>query len=162
MKLDKASILAALRERLTADLDALTASQAASQEGATLEEARPEGDKDTRATESSYLARGLAKRVTEMREEAQLVANLRLRVFGDGDPIALSALVTVEDQLGVLDHYFVAPAGGGLKIITGETTVGIVTQRSPLGSALVGKRCDDAVELRTPRGVRELTIVAVR
>jgi transcription elongation GreA/GreB family factor len=161
VSLDKTAILEALRARVIADLDAMTESQVSTAEGATHAEARAEGTKDMRSTETSYLARGLAKRVEDMREEARLLANLRLRSFDDDDPIALSALVTVEDEDGATVVYFVAPGGAGLKIEQGNATVSIVTPKSPLGRALVGKRCDDDVELRTPKGARELAIIEV-
>ena len=66
MRLDKAALLTALRAQIAADLDALIASQKRAHEGATHEEARPESDKDTRATEASYVARGLAERVSSL------------------------------------------------------------------------------------------------
>lgn len=161
MSLDKAAIIEALRARVMADLDTLTQSQANAAEGVTHEDARAEGDKDMRSTETSYLARGLAKRVEDMREEARVLANMRVRAFGDDDPIGISALVTVEDEDGAGAHYLVVPAGAGLKLDHGGATVSVVTPRSPLGRALVGKRRDDDVALRSPKGTRELTIVAV-
>ncbi len=157
----KQAVLAALRARLAADLDAITTSQHKTAAGATHEEARPEGDKDTRATESSYLARGLARRVAELREAVTRVAALRLRDFDEDAPVALTALVELEDESGQIAHYFVAPAGGGLKLEIGPSIVGVVTPRSPLGTALVGKRIDDEVAFRTPQGIRALTIVAL-
>ena len=64
--LDKAAVLCALRERVGADLDALVRRQRDVQAGAVHEEKRAEHAKDTRATEQSYLARGLAERVAEL------------------------------------------------------------------------------------------------
>ena len=55
-----------------------------------------------------------------------------------------------------------APAGGGLSLTLEGQVVGIITPQSPLGQALLGARTDDDVELITPRGLRELTVIAVR
>jgi hypothetical protein len=51
---------------LAADLETAERAQQAAREGATHEEAKPENDKDTRALEQSYVARGQAKRVEEL------------------------------------------------------------------------------------------------
>ena len=65
-KLDKARVLDALRLRTRQSLERLIASQQATQAGATHEETQPENDKDTRAIEATYLARGLAERVESL------------------------------------------------------------------------------------------------
>ncbi len=159
--LDKRAVLVALRERVERDLAALTSSQEATQKGATHEEARPESDKDTRAIEPSYLARGLAKRVGELQSARSLLANLALPAFAPADPIALSALVTTKDEDEKTERFFLAPAGGGLRLGVRGGTVGLVTPEAPLGEALVGKRAGDDVELETPQGLRVLTVVAI-
>lgn len=159
--ISKVEVLAALRARVEQDLDAVTASQQDAQAGATHEEAKSEHDKDTRATEASYLARGLAERVAQLAAALSALANLAVRRFGDDDPIAVSALVTVEDDDGAESIYFLVPAGGGFKVTVNRVQVGAVTIQSPIGIALVGKRVDDVVELRTPDGVRALTVTGV-
>jgi transcription elongation GreA/GreB family factor len=160
-RLDKRLILDELRRLVHADLGAVAASQQETQAGATHEESKPENDKDTRALESSYLARGLARRVGELQDAATLLDALELRTFADEAPIALSALVALEDGEGEVRHYFVAPGGGGLKLDISGTKVAIVTPPSPLGRALIGKRTDDDVELHTPQGRREFSVLSV-
>jgi transcription elongation GreA/GreB family factor len=159
---DKRRVLAELRARIAADLEAVSASQRHSQESSTHEEARAEDDKDTRATELSYLARGLAKRVAELREAASKLASLALRELDDDAAVAMSALVATEDGNGDRDLWFVAPAGGGIDLSVDGHRIRVITPSSPLGRALVGKRVDDEAELDTPRGRRSLTIDAVR
>jgi len=157
----KVAVLSALRDRVTADLEAVTESQKKTVEGATHEEARPESDKDTRATESSYLARGLAKRVGELRNAAVKLANFPLRRFGDDDAIGLGALVVVEDDDGAEERYFIAPAGGGIKLTVSSVAVGVITSEAPLALALRGKRVGDEVELRVGRSQRSLEVVGL-
>ena len=151
---DKAALKAALVAQLAAALDGAQRAHAAALEGATHSEARAENDKDTRGLEQSYLARGQAQRVVELEVGVAAVTALVLRGFGPGDPIALGALVTIEDD-GERKRLFVAPHGGGS--VVGDA-VQVVTPSSPLGRALVGKRLDDEVELRLPGGVRTLVI----
>lgn len=157
--LNKANLLEQLRARVEADLDVITASQEDAQAGATHAENKAEGDKDMRSTEDSYLARGLAKRVTELRAEVAKLNSLQLREFGEGATISLTALVTVEDEDGGQLRYFVAPVGGGMVLGCGSDKVSVVTPSSPLGRALLGREVDDEVELHTPQGSRFLCVV---
>ncbi len=151
---DKAALKAALVAQLTAALDGAQRAHAAALEGATHSEARAENDKDTRGLEQSYLARGQAQRVVELEAGVAAVTALVLRAFAPGDPIALGAVVTIDDD-GEVKRLFIAPHGGGS--VVGDA-VQVVTPSSPLGRALVGKRLDDEVELRLPGGVRTVVI----
>lgn len=143
---------------LAADLATLERSQLAAQLGATHEEAKPENDKDTRALEQSYLARGQAQRVLALRVQLAEVENMPVRQFGGEDPIALGALVTVEDDEQA-QTVFLAPHGGGL--VLGAGRIRVVTPASPLGRALLGSRSGDECVIRIGERVRELTVVAV-
>ena len=78
---DKAALLESLQARVSADLAALERRQMETQEGATHAESRAEHAKDTRATEQSYLARGLAERVADTRRTCTALATLELRSF---------------------------------------------------------------------------------
>lgn len=158
--IDKPEILRLLRESVSADLATMSAAQRVVVDGATHEENRPENDKDTRALEQSYLARGQAQRVVELQEALNLLKALELRVFNGKSPIALGALVALDDD-GDVVHYFIAPAGGGVRVSVGGAEVRVVTPQSPIARALLGKQEGDDLELRTPQGVRECSIASV-
>lgn len=153
-------MLAALRERLESDLGVATQSQQRTQSGVTHEESRPENDKDTRAIEASYLARGQAHRVGELQAALALVAALELRSFEGDSGAALSALIELDDGERQ-STYFLAPAGGGIEIELDVAVVRVVTPQSPVGRALLGRRPGDVVEVRTPQGVREYDVTAI-
>ncbi len=157
-RIDKEELLAELRRLVEVDLDAITAGQQASQEGATHAENKAEGDKDMRSTESSYLARGLAKRVLELRTAASKLSNLNNRVFGEDSLVAMSALVEVEDEEEKSELYYIAPSGGGIVVELGGHKISVVTPSSPLARAMIGLRLDDEVELHTPQGRKLLTL----
>lgn len=159
---DKARVLAALRERVAAQLAALTTSQKVAQDGATHAEAKQEHPKDTRAIEGQYLARGLAARVENLRDTLGMLHALSPVSFDDDDQIALTALVDVESDDGDESTYFVVPAGGGETLVVDDTTIQAVTPASPLGHALIGRRVDDEVAVELPGGRRRLVVVAVR
>lgn len=140
---------------LEATLASLQAAHAAAREGATHEEAKPENDKDTRALEQSYLARGQAMRIEALK--AGLAAVVAMSVEATG--IARSgAVIDAEDDDGASVCFFLAPEGGGLKLTGG---VLVVTPASPLGAALLGKRAGDEAELLRAGAPRQLSVVRV-
>jgi transcription elongation GreA/GreB family factor len=157
---DKREILKLLLEHVGADLQTMSAAQRSVVDGATHEENKPENDKDTRALEQSYLARGQAQRVVELQSALNQLKAMELRDFSRGVPIALGALVAVEDERETV-HYFLAPAGGGLRLPLAGREVRVVTPKSPIGQALIGKRQGDDLDLRTPQGVNECSIATV-
>lgn len=154
----RSALKAELERILAADLAAREASHRATVEAATHEEAKPENDKDTRALEQSYLARGEAMRVEELRAGLAEVRALALRPFGEDTPIALGALVTAEED-GQTLRLFLAPYGGGVSLDEGR--VQVVTPKSPLGRALLGKRAGDDCELSVAGRVRAISVDAI-
>lgn len=131
---------------------------------ATHEEAKPENDKDTRALEASYLAAGQASLVRELEIAAKMLATLELKTLDETTPICASAVVTLEDNEGARQLFFMSPYGGGVRLdLGGESpaAVQVVTPQSPLGKALLGRTQGDVIELRGKSGLREMSIVDV-
>ncbi len=162
--LDKHAVLAALKQKLEADLQKAHKRAKDAADGATHEENRAEGDKDMRATEASYVARGQAGRVSEMEEALARISALELLGFGEGSRIAMSALVEVEHRDKRL-HYFLVPAAGGERVELAGVEVQTLTTQSPLGRALLGLSEGEEAELpaRTPaEGPRVYEIISVR
>jgi transcription elongation GreA/GreB family factor len=154
----KQSLKEELIRAVAADLETRERAHRAAREGATHEEAKPENDKDTRALEQSYLARGEAVRVEQLRTGLAELQAMPARPFGDGEPAALGALVTAErDGEEVL--VYLAPHGGGARLADGR--VQVVTPQSPLGQALLGKRAGDECALVIAGATREIVIVDV-
>src|SRR5580704_13110950 len=121
-----------LLARLGADLETQVRAHRAACEGATHDEAKPENDKDTRALEQSYLARGQAARIDELRASIAEVNALPVRGFVESR-VALGALVTLEED-GQESTLLLASGGGGERLAGGR--VQVVTPRSPLGHAI--------------------------
>jgi transcription elongation GreA/GreB family factor len=57
--------------------------------------------------------------------------------------------------------FFVAPAAGGMRLRIDGTDVRIITPRSPLGQALLGRRVGDDVSWERPQGDAEGAIVEI-
>lgn len=157
---DKRAVRDALRAALSRALEAMAEAARQTREGAVHEESRAEGDKDMRSTEQSYLARGQAMRAEGLAEELTRLEATPLRAYGDEDPIGPGALVrvSVEEAERV---FFVVPQGGGTELDVGGVRVTVVTPRSPVGAALIGRRAGDDFELPLRGAIREWLIEAV-
>jgi len=69
-----------------------------------------------------------------------------------GDEVAIGSVVDVEDDGGETITVEVSAVGGA----------GTVSPTSPLGSALLGKKAGETVDVQAPRGVWRATIRAIR
>ncbi|MCA9589130.1 MAG: GreA/GreB family elongation factor [Myxococcales bacterium] len=156
----KRALLDALRDQLRRDRDAAVATAKDAAAGATHEENRAEGDKDMRATESSYIARGQAARVAELEEAIKRIDAIEIRDFDGDSPIGASALVDLE-HAGKRTTYLVVTAGGGARVEAAGVTAQTLSTQSPLGRALVGLTEGDEAELAAPQGKRTYEIVRV-
>lgn len=152
----------ALRDELVAllqrELDALEAAHRAVMEAATHEEAKPENDKDTRALEQSYLARGQALRVEALRAALAETRAMAVSPRDPSRPIGVGALVTLTDDDGER-ALFVAPHGGGSALAGGR--VQVVTPASPLGRAVLGRTVGEVCEAVSAGKPREYEVTAV-
>jgi transcription elongation GreA/GreB family factor len=146
----KAELLVTLEQTLAT----LEAAHADARAGATHEQAKPENDKDTRALEQSYLARGQAARIETLKAG---IAALSAMSLADGEVGRLGALIDAEEDDAEV-CFFLAPEGGGTKLKGG---VQVVTPASPLGRALLGKRAGDEVELKLAGKTRVLAVLEV-
>jgi len=160
-RIDKRMLLRDLTQLLEAELRSAMAAQQATMAGATHEESRPENDKDTRALESSYLARGQARRVDELGETLAVVGAMVPRGFGADDPVASMALVELENENEQRDTLWLLPAAGGLELRVAGRVIKTITTHSPLGRALLGGRSGDSVELTVPGGTRDYVILSL-
>lgn len=158
--LNKKQLVAAIVATLTEELEIAVQAHQKTQGAATHEESKAENDKDTRAIESSYLARGQARRVIELGDAVASLSSLVLRDFGDGQGVAVSALVELDDGTSSR-WYFLALAGGGVRLDWQGRQVSVLTPQSPLGRSLLGQTEGDVVEVRSPQGSRELSVLAV-
>lgn len=163
LRIDKGALLALLRTRIEADLEALMRRQQDVQDGATHEESRSEHAKDTRATEQSYLARGLAQRVEDLTRTRDALAVLPLRDFAEDDPIAVCALVTLQDEAETEAQWvWLVPGASALDLRQDGQTIRTVTPVSPLGRALLGLHAGDQGRLKTPRAERHFEVIGVQ
>ncbi|MFT7582617.1 MAG: transcription elongation GreA/GreB family factor [Myxococcota bacterium] len=160
--LDKAMVLAALIAQVEAEVSNATQNAATTSKGVTHSESRQENDKDTRAIEASYLARGQALRVEELAEVATRLRQLVPRPFGPDDAVGLGALVEVAlDGEDAHRWYLLVPVGGGRAVTVDGFTVRAVSSAAPVGYALVGKAEGDDATVKVPGGTVLFEVVTV-
>lgn len=145
--MNKAAVLDQFIAELSADLDTLTRAAQGAFAAATDPDSKAENKYDTRTLEASYIARGQAKRVTELQEAVQAFSALSRVDRDDGAPVVLGSLVALECPDG-LDHYFIGPSAGGREINHAGREVVIITPASALGQKIVGKRVGDSIAIR--------------
>jgi len=143
--MNKTRIQTLILEKLQADLVIAKDALKASHEAATHAESKAENKYDTRGLEAAYLADGQRRRVHEIEAALNLYRNLPVRAQVD-EAIKLGALVSLE-QAGVSRWVLLGPDAAGLRVIDEGADVLVISPRSPLGQALLG-RCDgDEVEV---------------
>ena len=146
---------------LTADLEALTEAAKTAHAAATHSECLPDNKYDTTGLEASYIAQGQANRAQEIRRSLDKYRNLTLSNFDEETPIRLTALVTIEADDNSCRQVFIGPDAGGLKLVYGDMECILITPESPLGRALLGRRCDDEVQIGSETCLKTYTIVDV-
>jgi transcription elongation GreA/GreB family factor len=128
---------------------------------ATNDEHQAKSKYETFSLESSYLARGQAKRVAELSDALERFQMLQLKDLDESSPIQLGALIRLEDADGGRRTLFFGPAAGGEKISVDGEEIIIVTSQSPIGRAVLGKTVGDTISIKLGRDVQTLTVKSV-
>jgi transcription elongation GreA/GreB family factor len=158
--MDKRALVDKLIAKLEADRLLLAEAALHTYEAATHEESEAEDQYDTRGLEASYLAGAQAKRVAEIDQTLHSLKHLQVRTFAADDPIAATALVEVEHG-GKTDFCFLLPLGGGISIEHESRHVQVITPKSPLGEALVGRYVGDLATIDVGQKTKEYEIISV-
>lgn len=144
---NKQAVLDQFLAALTADLATLTRAASGAFAAATDPDSKAENKYDTRTLEASYIARGQAKRVSELQEAVQAFGALSGAELEAGAAVTLGAWVTLDGPDG-LDHYLIGPCAGGTEIIHEGIAICVITPASALGQKLVGKRAGESILIR--------------
>jgi transcription elongation GreA/GreB family factor len=157
MSLNNSEVVEALHNALREELQAVESVAAMARDEATNSETKAEGKYDTRATEASYLARGQAARIADLRRLQAWYARLDA---GGPSPkrVCLGALVEIEGERS--EYVFLALSGGG-GVEVGGHRVRVISLSSPLGNALADLEAGDALEVDTPRGLVDYEVLRV-
>jgi len=158
-KPDKAAILALITERLRADLQAAEQAVAIARDTATHPDALGSSKYETMGLEASYLAQGQGVRLLEV--ERALACFTRLELPEASPTIAISSLIGLSDENGNTQMLWLASDAGGLKLQYQDMDITVITLRSPMGRALLGKTAGDVLEINIAGEERCYEIEAV-
>ncbi|MDP1587292.1 MAG: hypothetical protein Q8M07_06095 [Prosthecobacter sp.] len=145
--MNKPAVLAQFLAVLKAELAALTRAAQGAFAAATDPGSKAENKYDTRTLEASYVARGQAKRVTELQQAVRAFEALSGNELAADAVITLGALVSLEAPEETA-HYFIGPFAGGTEIMHEGKEIVAITPASALGQKLLGRRVGDAISLR--------------
>jgi transcription elongation GreA/GreB family factor len=157
--MNKTALLQEIINTLEADLLTLTVAAKTAHAAATHDECAPDNKYDTTALEASYIAQGQANRAQEIRSALADYRNLELHDFCPDSQIRLTALTTLEADDGTERIVFLGPAAGGLRISIADQECVVITPEAPLGRALLGKCCDDEIQLGKSNDARSYLII---
>ena len=87
------------------------------------------------------------------------VKAMPIEVLAADAAIRLGALVEATNENDEPMHVFIAPGGGGRRL--SEKRSSVVTPKSPLGAAMIGKRAGEACEVMVGGRQREIVIETV-
>jgi transcription elongation GreA/GreB family factor len=143
--MDKFALRQQVLDRLAEDL--LQAEQAvrAAHEAATHEENIAENKYDTLGLEAAYLATGQARRAQAIRQALANWRQFHPAPYDASKGIQLGALVCLVDSGGAQQQLFLGPAGGSMKLLSGDLLVQVISSEAPLGGAMMGKCVGDEV-----------------
>ncbi|MBG89634.1 MAG: hypothetical protein CMO80_22425 [Verrucomicrobiales bacterium] len=144
--MDKAVVFNAVLDSFRARLADHEKAAGAAREGASGDEVSQEGKYDTRATESSYLARGHAMQYEAMLEDLRTLESYRIPHYDADEEIGTGALVEVKNGRS-LTTYFVLPVGGGTEAMVGGAGIIVINARSPIAKELKGKQAGSSFQV---------------
>ena len=159
--MNKNAVYLLMLEKLEVDLDVLQRAAQTAYEAATHEENVAENKYDTLGLEASYLATGQARRVEEIRQALKNCQAMSLTPCNAAHGIQSGTLVNLQAENGSEQWLFLAPDAAGLKLSHDGHTITVITPRSPLGAALLGKQQDDEVWINVGGVTQGFTICAV-
>jgi transcription elongation GreA/GreB family factor len=143
------------------ELESSTLSAKSSFSAATSDEHRAESKYDTFKLESSFLFRGLAKRVEELTNALESLQGIPLPELDPTSPVQVGALVRLKCDDGKHLVLFLGTDAGGETIIVGGKEISVVSCSSPLGQAALAKRMGDTFKIKTGKATHTFTVLSV-
>lgn len=135
----KERLVRAVLEGLLEEVSILEKALSASSAAATDPDSKAESKYDTRSLEMSYLAKGQASQLEELKADCELLEQFEIRSFQVSERVGLGALVELEKD-AIWQSYLLLPAGGGLEIQGEEGLVMVLSAKSPLFEELLDSR----------------------
>ncbi len=157
--LDKHAVLQQMIEQLVSDLMVLEQAVTLARDTATHADCMGSSKYETMGLEASYLAQGQGTRLLEVERSLKYFKHITLHE--SASVASLSCMVKLEDEEGGVQLLWIASEAGGLKVQCGEHEVTVITPKSPLGHALMGKISGDDIAVNIAGRTRHHEVLAV-
>jgi transcription elongation GreA/GreB family factor len=155
---DKRAVLAALEASLREEIEAIERVAEATRAEVGSDETRQEGMYDTRAIEASYLARGQAQRIAQLRQQLAWLERFDPDQPLEPPVVQVGALVVLGGHRREL--VFVAPVGGG-RLRLGDHSVRLISPSGPMGEELMELEVGDDFDVDSPRGLLSYEVLEI-
>jgi transcription elongation GreA/GreB family factor len=146
--MDKSLLQQQVLKRLADDLLQVEQAARAAHETATHEENIAENKYDTLGLEAAYLATGQARRADAIRQAISHWRQFQPQPHDASQGIQLGALVCLVDAEDQQQLLFLGPAGGSMRLLSGDQRIQVISSDAPLGRAIWGKGEGDEVSLQ--------------
>jgi transcription elongation GreA/GreB family factor len=141
--ISKAKIIQEIIRQLGAELETLAGASAKMHADASDESNKAEDQYDTRGLETAYIASSQARQATATEEALAAYQALTPVKFTAQSPVALTAIVELDNR-GERLWYFIGPKAGGIEV----GNLMVITPESPIGQELIGKHVGDKFTFR--------------
>lgn len=159
--MNKQEIHRCLVDQACKELESITISAKSSFSTATSDQHRAEGKYDTFKLESSFLSRGLARRVAELTTAMEALQGIPLPDLNQTSPVQIGALVRLKCADGKPVVLLLGTAASGESISVSGEEISVVNCSSPLGQAVLNKRVGDTFEIKTGKATHSFTVQTV-
>lgn len=115
---------------------------------------------DSRRFEQDWLSRSFAKASSETTKNIRDLMNLN--IFSHSDNVEVGSIVTVREEDGNVQRYFISPVGCPYPLAEGTDMESIaVNPDTPVGNALIGRRGGESCAVNLPQERVSLQIISV-
>jgi transcription elongation GreA/GreB family factor len=111
--------------------------------------------------EAAYLATGQARRAEAIRQAMANWRHFRPSPYDASKGIQLGAWVCLVEADDKQHQFFLGPAGGSMKLVSGAELVQVISCEAPLGRAMLGKCEGDEVSLQVAPARQRFEVLRV-
>lgn len=147
-KISKQALVALIISELKQELNQAISAANEAHAAAVDDQSVAETQYDTLAIEASYLAEGQSRRVQALHTALHDYHTVNLVDFNKNSALALTALVQLAQDEQEPHWFFIGPAAGGFRCILSAQHITVITPKSPMGLALIGKYQDDDIDIK--------------
>ena len=154
--MDKSALLAAFRDHLTNQRDALERTRQSARAGTRVDGSHRPANRGERAAVSSqgYLALGLSQRIRAISDALSILERIPAE---PRDEVTSGALVVLGDGRRIL----ILPGGQGVKLRVEGAEVTVLSPQSPLVKALEDAEPGDVIEVERGRNWIEIDVCSI-